>query len=113
MKPAKSEPQSGFSSDLPRSRSLLVDDHASWRSGVHGMLLPTEFEVAGETASGFEAIAGVRAVRPQIVLLDIRLAQSDGSDALKTMKAEFPKWPSWRFRIARGRVRSTTGARFR
>lgn len=90
-KPAKSEPQSSFSSDPPRTTLLLVDDHAIWRSGVRSMLLPTEFEVVGEAASGLEAIAGVRELRPQIVLLDIHLEGSDGLDALQAMKAEFPQ----------------------
>lgn len=70
---------------------LLVDDHALWRNGVRSMLLPTEFEVVGEAASGLEAIAAVRGLRPQIMLLDIHMDGGDGLDVLQAMKAEFPQ----------------------
>lgn len=96
-KPAHSNHQSDFSAPQTRISLLLVDDHAIWRSGVRSMLLPTEFEVVGEAASGIEAMAAVRELRPQIVLLDIHMEGSggldglDGLDALQAVKAEFPQ----------------------
>ena len=70
---------------------LLVDDHAIWRDGVRSILEDTDFYVVGEATSGIEAVASVRALLPQIVLLDIRMAGGDGLDALRTLKAEHPQ----------------------
>jgi len=69
---------------------LLVDDHAIWRGGVKSMLEDTTFRVVGEASSGREALEQARALRPQLVLLDIRMAGGDGLDALETLKAEHP-----------------------
>lgn len=69
----------------------LVDDHAIWRGGVRSMLEDTEFQVVGEASSGREAIELTRQVRPQLMLLDIRMAGGDGLDALQALKAEHPQ----------------------
>jgi len=70
---------------------LLVDDHAIWRDGIRSILEDTEFRVVGEASSGGEGVAVARALHPQIVLLDIRMAGGDGLDALRTLKAEHPQ----------------------
>jgi DNA-binding NarL/FixJ family response regulator len=70
---------------------VLVDDHAIWRDGVKALLEDTGFLVIGEAASGKEAIDLLRNVKPQIVLLDIRMAGGDGLDALQAIKSEHPK----------------------
>jgi DNA-binding NarL/FixJ family response regulator len=70
---------------------VLVDDHAVWRNGVRSLLEETEFEVIGEASSGTEAVAVVKAMRPRLVLLDIRMAGGDGLDALQAIKAESPQ----------------------
>lgn len=69
---------------------LLVDDHAIWRGGVRAMLEDTEFEVVGEASSGEQGLARVRELRPQMVLLDIRMSGGDGLDALENIKRELP-----------------------
>jgi DNA-binding NarL/FixJ family response regulator len=78
------------SSEKPVS-ILLVDDHAIWRGGVRSMLEDTEFEVAGEAASGKEAVEVARTLQPHLVLLDIRMAGGDGLDALHSLKRELPQ----------------------
>jgi len=70
---------------------MLVDDHAIWRGGVRSMLADTEFEVVGEASSGREALEVARQAHPQITLLDIRMADGDGLDALIALKQEFPQ----------------------
>jgi len=70
---------------------LLVDDHAIWCDGIRSILEDTEFRVVGEASSGGEGVAAARALHPQIVLLDIRMAGGDGLDALRTLKAEHPQ----------------------
>lgn len=70
---------------------MLVDDHAIWRGGVRSMLEDTEFEVVGEASSGAEAIAVARALKPRLVLLDIRMAGGDGLGALVALKENHPR----------------------
>jgi len=67
---------------------VLVDDHAIWRGGVRSMLEDTEFVVVGEAASGHEAAGVVREAKPDMVLLDIRMAGGDGLEALQVLKEE-------------------------
>lgn len=82
---------SGFSENREDISIMLVDDHAIWRGGVRSMLEDSEFRVVGEASSGAEAIIVACEVRPQIILLDIRMAGGDGLDALQTLKKELPK----------------------
>ena len=70
---------------------LLVDDHAIWRGGVKSMLEDTEFVVVAEASSGKEAIEVARQAKPQMSLLDIRMAGGDGLDALVALKQEHPR----------------------
>lgn len=70
---------------------MLVDDHAIWRGGVRSMLEDTEFQVVAEAASGAEALEAARRARPQMALLDIRMAGGDGLDALQALKQEHPR----------------------
>jgi DNA-binding NarL/FixJ family response regulator len=70
---------------------LLVDDHAIWREGVAAMLRHTEFTVVGEATSGTEAIPLVEALRPRLILLDIRMAGGDGLEALMTIQETAPE----------------------
>jgi DNA-binding NarL/FixJ family response regulator len=78
-------------SNLDKITVMLVDDHAIWRGGVLSMLEDTEFEVVGEAASGREALEAARQYRPQLTLLDIRMAGGDGLDALVALKQEHPR----------------------
>jgi hypothetical protein len=69
---------------------ILADDHAIWRGGVRSMLDETEFEIVAEASSGHEAVEIVRQLSPQIALLDIRMAEGDGLEALQVIKRERP-----------------------
>jgi DNA-binding NarL/FixJ family response regulator len=70
---------------------MLVDDHAIWRGGVLSMLEDTEFEVIGEAGSGQEAVELARQIQPSLTLLDIRMADGDGLEALAALKQEHPR----------------------
>ena len=70
---------------------LLVDDHAIVRGGVKAMLRGTEFQVSGEASSGNEAICTATELKPDLVLLDIRMAGGDGFSALVAIKVALPK----------------------
>ncbi|SCX47187.1 two component transcriptional regulator, LuxR family [Klenkia marina] len=72
-----------------RVRVFLVDDHAMVRSGVRAEL-GDAVEVVGEAADVAEAVAGVRATRPDVVLLDVHLPGGGGRAVLETVRAELP-----------------------
>jgi DNA-binding NarL/FixJ family response regulator len=65
-------------------RVLLVDDQALVRAGFRMILdAEPEMEVVGEAADGREAIEQVRALRPEVVLMDIRMPELDGLEAAR------------------------------
>src|SRR5579871_2127967 len=86
-----SETEENERAEAPTVSVMLVDDHAIWRGGVRSMLDDTEFQVVGEAGSGKEAIEVARQAKPQMTLLDIRMAGGDGLDALVALKQEHPR----------------------
>lgn len=65
-----------------RTRILLADDHALVRQGIRSLLGGiADFEVVGETANGREALSLIRALEPDIVLMDISMPELNGLDA--------------------------------
>lgn len=70
-------------------RVLLADDHAAIRAGLR-MLLATagDIEVVGEAADGATAVANARALRPDVVLMDVRMPGTDGVTATRQVVAE-------------------------
>jgi DNA-binding NarL/FixJ family response regulator len=65
-------------------RVLLVDDQALIRAGFR-MILDAEedIEVVGESADGTQAVDSVRRLRPDVVLMDIRMPEMDGIEATR------------------------------
>ena len=86
-----SEPPSPDAGNAQEVTVMLVDDHAIWRGGVKSMLEDSEFAVVAEASSGKEAIEVARQAKPQMTLLDIRMAGGDGLDALVALKEEHPR----------------------
>jgi len=61
-----------------RRRILLVDDVPMVRTTIRSFLEPYSFQICGEATDGEEAIEKVRALRPDIVLLDINMPVMNG-----------------------------------
>jgi len=70
-------------------RVLIVDDHPVVRAGLIGMLGGEDgLQIVGEAASGDEAVAQVRRLSPDVVLLDLRMPGSDGVSATRRIVAD-------------------------
>lgn len=65
---------------------LIVDDHPVVRDGLRGMFsADPRFEVLGEAADGAEAIAAGERLRPDVILMDLRMPGTDGVTAIKEL----------------------------
>jgi DNA-binding NarL/FixJ family response regulator len=63
---------------------LIVDDHPVVREGMRGMLVgEPDIEVVGEASDGAEAAALASSLRPDVVLMDLRMPGTDGVEATK------------------------------
>ncbi len=73
---------------VSKLRILLVDDHPIFRAGLRTLLNTQEdMEVVGEAGNGAEALDQVRALQPDVVVMDIAMPGMDGLEALRQMHA--------------------------
>ena len=72
-------------------RLVVVDDHALFRRGLIGLLdeMP-EFAVVGEAGDGAQALALVREMKPDLVLLDVNMPEVDGITTLREIRRVQP-----------------------
>jgi DNA-binding NarL/FixJ family response regulator len=71
---------------------LIVDDHAMVRSGLEHLLAVADgIELIGTAANGEEAVAAVRELRPDVVLMDISMPVLDGIGATEQITATHPE----------------------
>ena len=73
---------------------LLVDDHNIVRQGLRNLIaLESDLEVAGEAASGVEALKLARSTNYDVVVLDISMPDKNGVDTLHDLKHTAPDLP--------------------
>lgn len=73
-------------------RLLVCDDHPVVRSGLKAMLgSQSDFEVVGEAADGERAVALARKLKPDVVLMDLRMPGMDGVEAIEGIKGDRPE----------------------
>jgi two-component system, NarL family, response regulator DevR len=73
-------------------RVLLVDDHEVVRSGIASLLKATDdIVVAGEAGTVHDAIEEADRVRPDVVVMDVRLADGSGIEATREIRTRRPK----------------------
>src|SRR2546423_15439492 len=77
-----------------KQRILLVDDHPVLRKGLVRLIdSKNEFVVCGETSTAAGAMALIRELGPDLVIVDIGLPGTSGIELTRTIRAEFPKLP--------------------
>jgi DNA-binding NarL/FixJ family response regulator len=79
--------------DQARPRAVLVDDHRMFRTGVRAEL-GAAVDIVGEADDVASAVAVIRAVRPDVVLLDVHLP---GGGGVAVLRAVVPELPDIRF----------------
>src|SRR5580658_2355614 len=72
---------------------LIADDHEVVRSGLRSLLTGTDIEIVAEAATGEAAVRMVMEHNPRVALLDIRMPEGDGLNALGRIKLERPDLP--------------------
>ena len=76
---------------MKKQRIILVDDHELVRIGLKSMLeRHPMFDVVGEAGSAREALEQVAALKPDVVVMDIRLPGTSGIDACEQIVTQFP-----------------------
>jgi len=67
---------------------VIVDDHAPFRAAAGALLEAEGYRVVGEAEDGASALVVVRAVRPDVVLLDVQLPDMNGFDVAERFAKE-------------------------
>jgi len=76
-----------------KARIVIIDDHSLVRDGLAGLLNAQGFVIVGSAASAGEGLDVVRKSKPDLAILDISLAKTDGLELIKQIIAEMPTLP--------------------
>jgi two-component system response regulator DegU len=84
----------GISNEYSRgqTRLAIVDDHELARESLQNMLSDEgDIEIVGEAANGRQALLLCSRLRPDLILMDVRMPEMDGLDATKEVKERYPE----------------------
>ncbi len=77
--------------DRSETRVLVVDNHTLFRQGLMKLLsTQPDIRVVGEAADSWEAVTEIRRLNPDLVLLELRMPQGNGLEALRKIREEAP-----------------------
>ena len=77
-------------SATPRIRVFCVDDHPLMREGIAAVIRnEPDMQLVAEASTGHEAIQGFREHQPDVILMDVRMPDMGGIDALLAIRTEF------------------------
>jgi len=72
-------------------KTLIADDDARFRQRIKELLASEPgMEIIGEAADGHDAVCKARELKPDLVLMDVRMPGMSGLDAARQLKAEMP-----------------------
>jgi DNA-binding NarL/FixJ family response regulator len=69
---------------------FVADDHEVIRRGLASLFAGTDIKIVGEAATAEETVKQAVKAKPDVVLLDIRMGDSDGLDALEKLRKQLP-----------------------
>jgi len=73
-------------------RLLIIDDHEMVREGLKAMLTAeADFEIVGDAANAGQALELIEHLRPDVILLDVRLPGESGIDVCRTVTERYPE----------------------
>ena len=71
------------------TKILIVDDHTVVRDGLTAILAgQSDFSVVGEAKNGLEAVEKARELSPDVILIDLRMPELDGVEAMRSIRSE-------------------------
>ena len=77
---------------MTRTRLLLADDHDLFREGLASLInTQSDLEVVGQACDGLEALTLARNLRPDLIVMDIKMPVCDGLEATRLIRAEWPE----------------------
>jgi DNA-binding NarL/FixJ family response regulator len=80
-----------MASDSHIIRILTVDDHVLLREGVAAVIEgQADMRLVGEATNGREAVQSFRELRPDVTLMDLKMSDGGGIEALSAIRREFP-----------------------
>ncbi|RRD45772.1 response regulator transcription factor [Tessaracoccus sp. OH4464_COT-324] len=69
---------------------MLVDDHPMWIDALSEDLTEVGFEIVAVAKNGTECLQRARAVRPEVLVMDLQIPEPDGATCIQTLISEFP-----------------------